>query len=323
MVLALGVAAGLGLAPAHGAGNPQGFSVQNEGVFALVHGLPRLGRTALPAPGTASMDAMLEWTNDYTSSVAGNEGIVIDVETRHLRLGGSINLGGWVLEATVPLLVHDEGVLDATIDSWHDLTGFPGGGRDTVPRDRFRVFYQRDGQALIDLDENDSTSGLGDIALGIARQYGQTVVRAEFKLPTGDAESLTGSGGSSGSISVDWAGMLGQRWSGFFGIAAVAIAGGDWLPGLQRNIAGTAMGGVGYALLPTLTAKLQFNAHSPLYEDSDLDQLRRTALQLSTGLSWAVSEHRTLDIALVENPVARVAPDVGLHINLRGAFGWR
>ena len=83
------------------------------------------------------------------------------------------------------------------------------------------------------------------------------------------------------------------------------------------------MGGVGYALLPTLTAKLQFNAHSPLYEDSDLDQLRRTALQLSTGLSWAVSEHRTLDIALVENPVARVAPDVGLHINLRGAFGWR
>lgn len=323
MILALGALGGGSPLPAHADAGSQAFSVQNEGVFALVHGLPRLGRTVLPGSGQASMDAMLEWTNDYTSSVVGNEGIIIDVETRHLRLSGAMNLGGWVIEAAVPLLVHDEGVLDATIDTWHDLTGLPGGGRDRVPRDRFRVFYQRDGQALIDLDADDSTNGLGDMTLGLARQYGQTVVRAEVKLPTGDAESMTGSGGTTGSIGVDWAGSLGGRWVGHFGIAAVAISGGDWLPGLQRNVAGTAMAGVGYQLLPSLSAKLQFNGHTPLYEDTALSQLRRASLQVSTGVSWALGDACTLDLALVENPVARVAPDVGLHINLRGALGWR
>ncbi|MBR9812785.1 DUF3187 family protein [bacterium] len=293
------------------------YTIQNESTLAIVHGLPRFGDTLQPAIGKGGFSASLDWTNDYTSSAEGNEAIVLDAETLHLRLRAAANWGGWLASATLPLISHDEGVLDSSIDSWHDLTGLPTGGREDAPRDRFLVRYVRDGEVLLNFDDTTSADGIGDVVLSLGRQYENTVVRFEVKLPTGEAESLTGSGGASGSVVVESNRQISPAWYSFGGIAITALEGGDWLPGLQRNVVGSALAGVSASLSDSVAAKLQLNAHSPLYEDSDLDQLRRSAVLISTGLSWAASERCLLDVALVENLTSRVAPDVGLHLNLR------
>lgn len=297
------------------------FMIQNESTLAIVHGLPRFGETLRPVAGKGGFSASLDWTNDYTSSAEGNEAIVLDAETLHLRLRGAANWGGWLVSATLPLISHDEGVLDSSIDSWHDFTGLPTGGREDAPQDRFLVRYVRDGQLLLDFDDADNADGIGDMTLSIGRAFDDTLVRFELKLPTGEAESLTGSGGTAGSILVESTRQLSPAWHSYGGIAVTALAGGDWLPSLQRNIVGSALAGFGAALSDSVAAKLQFNAHSPLYEDSELDQLRRTAVVVTTGLTWAVSPSCMLDVALAENLTSRVAPDVGLHFNLRSV--WR
>lgn len=293
------------------------YAIANESTLAIVHGLPRFGDTLRPAAGKGGFAASLDWTNDYTSSAEGNEAIILDAETLHLRLRASVNWGGWLASATVPLISHDEGILDSTIDSWHDFTGLPTGGREDAPRDRFLVRYVRDGDVLLDFDDSSDADGIGDVVLGLSHAYDDTLVRFEIKLPTGEAESLTGSGGAAASLLVESSRQLSPVWHSFGGIAVTALDRSDWLPELQRNVVGSALAGFGATLSERVAAKLQFNAHSALYKDSQLDQLEETAVVISTGLSWALGQHSLLDVALTENLTARVAPDVGLHFNLR------
>ena len=182
---------------------PVGFAHSNQHVLMQVQGLPELGRALAPEEGQAGWALDLDWTSEYTADssgaagMPGSEAIVLDAETVNLGLRGSVRLGGWLLEADVPYITHSGGGLDGFIDDWHDFTGLPTGGREQAPRDRLLIRYERDGQAVIDLQQ--ATGGLGDIQLGVARPVGQTVVRMAVKLPTGDADKLTGSGGLGGS----------------------------------------------------------------------------------------------------------------------------
>ena len=309
----------LGLALPASAASPAAhpYSVQNESTLAVVQGLPRFGSTFRPAEGQSGFSVSLDWTNDYTSSAEGNEAIILDAETLHLRLGVAANWHGWLLQATVPLISHDEGILDSSIDSWHDFTGLPTGGREDAPRDRFLVRYLRDGQLALDFDDDTDASGIGDIVLGVGRAFDDTLVRFEVKLPTGDADSLTGSGGASATVLVEATRQLTPVWHSFGGLAVTGLERGDWLPDLQNTVVASALAGFGATLTDRLAAKIQFNAHSAIYDDSELDQLSENAVVVSTGLSWFASPHCLLDLALVENLTSRVAPDVGLHFNLR------
>lgn len=293
------------------------YSIQNESTLAIIHGLPRFGDTLRPAAAEAGVSASLDWTNDYTSSAEGNEAIILDAETLHFRLRASANWGGWLATATLPLISHDEGILDSTIDSWHDFTGLPTGGRERAPRDRFLVRYSRDGELLLDFDDSSDADGVGDVVLSLGRAIDDTEIRFEVKLPTGETDSLTGSGGASISVLVEATRQLTPVWHSFGGLAVTALETSDWLPDMQRNVVGSALAGFGATLMPRLAAKIQLNGHSALYKDTELDQLGETAVLISTGLSWTATAHCLLDVALVENLTSRVAPDVGLHLNLR------
>ena len=303
---------------------PVGFSHSNQHLLMQVHGLPELGRAVAPEADGLGWGLDVDWTSEYTTDTSGtagapgSESIVLDAESVRVALRGAVNLSGWLLEANIPYVTHTGGGLDGFIDDWHDFTGLPGGGRDQAPRDRLLVRYERDGQAVIDLQE--ATGGIGDIQLGLARHVGRTVVRLAVKLPTGDADKLTGSGGAGGSMTVDFRGPSGTWWGTFGGVGALVMADGDLLPSQQRRWAGVGSLGLALRLHERLDAKVEVYGHTPLYQDSALGQVARGALVITTGGALRLSETTTLDFAVAENPVAKSSPDVSFHFALRHAI---
>ena len=177
---------------------PVGFAHTNQHVLMQVHGLPELGRALSPEAGEIGWGLDVDWTSEYTADssgaagMPGSEAIVLDAETVQVGLRGAVNLGGWLLEADLPYVTHSGGGLDSFIDDWHDWTGLPTGGREQAPRDRLLIRYERDGQAVINLQQ--ATGGLGDVQLAVARPVGQTVVRMAGKLPTGEERKFLADG---------------------------------------------------------------------------------------------------------------------------------
>ncbi|MEN8822290.1 MAG: DUF3187 family protein [Abyssibacter sp.] len=303
---------------------PVGFAHSNQHVLMQVHGLPELGRALSPEAGEIGWGLDVDWTSEYTADssgaagMPGSEAIVLDAETVQVGLRGALNLGGWLLEADLPYVTHSGGGLDSFIDDWHDWTGLPTGGREQAPRDRLLIRYERDGQAIINLQQ--ATGGLGDVQLAVARPVGQTVVRMAVKLPTGDAAKLTGSGGLGGSMTVDFRGPSGRWWGTWGGVGALVMSDGDLLPRQQRRWAGVGSLGLGLRLHERLEAKVELYGHTPLYQDSALGQLARGALVITTGGAIRLSNTTSLDFAVAENPVAKSAPDVSFHFALRHAI---
>ena len=314
------VSASVFLGVAHGY-EPVGFAHSNQHLLMQVHGLPELGRAVAPDAGAVGWGLDVDWTSEYTTDTsgspgaAGSESILLDAESVRVVLRGVVNLGGWLLEADVPYVTLTGGGLDGFIDDCHDVTGLPGGGRDQAPRDRLLVRYERDGQAVIDLQQ--ATGGMGDVQLGVARPVGKTVVRVAVKLPTGEADKLTGSGGMGGSMTVDFRGPSGTWWGTFGGVGALVMADGDLLPSQQRRWAGLGSLGLALRLHERLEAKVEVYGHTPLYQDSALGQIARGALVITTGGVLRLSDTTTLDFAVAENPVAKSSPDVSFHIALR------
>jgi hypothetical protein len=229
----------------------------------------------------------------------------------------------------IPFLVLGGGFLDSFIEGYHSTFGFPQGGRDQAPRNRLLYQYRRDGQELLKVDR--ASYGLGDIRFNGAWQWyprteGQSralALRASLKLPTGDAAQLHGSGSTDFALWItakdDYRLGLGQftLWgaAGF-----MAMTEGQVLRDQQRK--GVWFGGVGAGWSPLrwLAFKIQTNAHTPFYRESDLRQLNAASAQLTIGGTLALTKRMTLDLGITEDIIVSTAPDVVFHLNLRLKF---
>jgi len=97
------------------------------------------------------------------------------------------------------------------------------------------------------------------------------------------------------------------------------LSNGDVIADQQNNLVGFGSIGVGWQALDSLNLKLQVDAHSAFYDDSELKELSESA-QLLIGGTLAMTEATALDIAVGEDIVVDSAPDVVFHIALRHNF---
>ncbi len=95
---------------------------------------------------------------------------------------------------------------------------------------------------------------------------------------------------------------------------------GDVIPDQQRDYAGFGMIGVGWNPLSWIAFKVQMDAHTPFYRDSDLKALGANAAQLLIGGTLGLSERTTLDIAVSEDIATTTSPDVVFHFTLSTRF---
>jgi hypothetical protein len=85
----------------------------------------------------------------------------------------------------------------------------------------------------------------------------------------------------------------------------------------QRTVVGFGSLGAGWSPLSWIAFKVQLDAHTPLYKDSQLRELNAEAVQLLIGGTLSLSKQTTLDIGVSEDLIVNTSPDVSFHFDLR------
>jgi hypothetical protein len=306
------------------------FNSQNQSPFVRIFGLPSAGSAMVLPQGRKEAQVTLDHSSSYLDDEYIGEHLVIDGETTRLTLAGRYGLSRNVeVGIEIPYVYHGGGFLDNAIIDYHDRFGFSPGKRDQAPVNRLLFRYRRNGMDQLKIDS--SRGGLGDVVLTAGLQlyndaapYPRAVaLRAGIKLPTGDSDSLFGSGSTDLSLwltgSDDFKLPLGS--GALFAAAGImAMTEGDILPEQQRNWVGFGTVGVGWKPISRLAIKVQMDGHTPLYEESSVKHLSANAGQLLIGGTFGLSERTSLDMAVSEDIIVDTAPDVAFHFNIRTLF---
>ncbi len=306
------------------------FATRNQSPIIQIFGLPPIGEAAILNRGKADARFTIDLANTYISDSNARESILLDGETTRFTWTGRYGMGrGFEVGLEVPYVIQGGGFLDSFVENYHNAFGFPNGGREQAPRNRLLYQYSRDGRSLLNAGE--SANGLGDVrAVGGYQIYRDEqnparalAVRASLKFPTGDSGHLLGSGSTDFALWVvgsdDFKISLGHIGV-YGGLGALAMTNGDILSDQQRPVVGFGTLGVGWAPWRWLALKIQGDAHTPFYKNSELRELNAFAAQLTVGGTLAFSQKTTLDIGVSEDVIVKTSPDVVFHLSLRHVF---
>jgi hypothetical protein len=109
-----------------------------------------------------------------------------------------------------------------------------------------------------------------------------------------------------------------MTWYGDVGI--LYATDGNLLEEKQRNVVGFASLGIGWKPFEKALFKMQFDAHTPFYKVSSLDQLSTSAIQVVLGGTLELFAQFFLDIGVIEDIVLDTVPDVTFHFDVRKSF---
>lgn len=227
----------------------------------------------------------------------------------------------WSAYLTVPYITYGKGLLDGTIESFHDTFGFSQQGRDLVARDQFQIVYQIGDVQFSQLDR-DTDGGFGDPVFGIRYslpepRYGwDVVVELAAKIAFEGERFLVSTGRDDYGVQLTLQRRLGEtgRHALYLSGSGVYYAGGPEVPGDESQIVPTFIAGYSYGLTRLTSVILQGYASRSVIENTTLEDLRDEKYQLSLGLQ-SRSENTLWSLAVTEN-VSNFnnTPDIGLQI---------
>ena len=298
--------------------------VVNLDPFHLAYGVPGSYGACVLRPGSSEAIASLDIASHMKGARSGPERLFIDGETWRQALALRHGLGdGWEALLELSVVSHVPGVFDGFIETWHEFFHLPQGGRDTAPRDRLAIRYDK-GSAGVHVTE--SVTSLGDIALGVGHAVRRNflanhglAIRGIVKLPTGDDDALTGAGGVSAAIWAETSGRLFGAGDWLYGAALGALAAST--PDAMGTGGLVAFGrfGVTWRALDRLALTAQIDANSTPYR-SALAPLAGPAILLGFGGRVQLTPRTSLEIAIAEDDGwQRAAADFGVHAAIR----WR
>ena len=309
------------------------FHNNNQLPFHQIFGLPSLDNNPLTEAGdwrssiVTTISNTYEFDGDNDIFISDDEGISIDGETHRFSLLLNYALrDNLQLGFEIPYVKHSGGFLDDFIYEWHDFFGQPQNGREKDESDEIFFEYKNNDGDKFGIDSTES--GIGDVRLNVAYsrplEKDRTLIySAEVKLPTGDFDKLTGSGGTDVSVGVtinDPHSLAASNVTLFGGLAAIYLGDIDSdLSDDQYNFAMALRAGMGWQALQKLQLKLQLDGHTPLY-DSNLEEMGNTTLQIVIGGSVFFTEDVYLDLAVTEDLIVETAPDVGFILALVAKF---
>lgn len=259
-----------------------------------------------------SLGAGFHWGSTAIIQDSADEVLVVDAETRELRLTLQAPLTDRLsFQLQLPYRTTGGGMLDGFIDSFHETFGMSEGERAVLPKDAFRLGYMRDGR--VRLNTSESTSGIGEVqaSLGyqlLASEASSLATWLNVKLPTGDADDFTGSGATDVTLLLAGERRVSERTS-VFGQAAVTWLGeGDFAANAQKSTAWSGLAGLSVRTWRSLSLKAQFDFHSAVF-DSDLDYLS-DAVVLTVGGDYKFASGWRLDVGISEDIAVEHSPDV-------------
>lgn len=282
-----------------------------------------------PADGEVELRWNTAYANLFLGETRGGDRFEMDGELLRTAVAARVGVGdGLALGIELPFAYGTGGFLDDFVVDWHELIGAPSQGRDTHPRDEFRIEATRGGALAFGVDAGEFA--LRDVPLSVAwsalpitqaRPVG-LALRAAVELPTGDSAAGFGNG------EVDWAiGATGEAR-----LSNCSLTG--WL---QHAFAGTPgrarRAGLGFADVTSfgLGAELSLGPHWSLLAQSEYENsaLRRLPIDIASDdqwLLWVGARARlgggaSAEVGFGEDLISYVAPDFVAWVSLRWAFG--
>lgn len=269
---------------------------------------------------TAANNATGQKVSPQADGEAGDEALLLDGETHTVTLRWQRQLGDRLsLGLQLPWLSHSGGFLDSAIDEFHDIFGMSEGIRPDRPENDLRYVYQRNGVVAFDLTH--AESGIGDIrssgALRVADFGGvATELTADIDWPTGDADKLTGSGGTDVALglrlsqggterTLDWSVQAGLLWPGDADAP---------LPPAQSQIAWYD-GALAWAATNHVDLLLQVQGHTAAWR-SDLRMTGESALLLGAGALWRFNERYGVRFGFFEDLRTDTTADIAFELSL-------
>ena len=296
------------------------FETRDQNLFNLIHGQALPTNAWLNDKSQASWSSSLIITNTLNIGSNSNESIYLDYEAYRFNLAYQYGLSkDWNLKLDVPLIYQSGGIFDSAIDSWHEFFGMRSGNRPFVERNQYDIQYAYQSQALLDL--NEASTSLGDIQVAIARSVidddrTNMSLWASLKLPTGDEEKLTGNGAADISAWLALNQQLANSWLINMNAGAVLLGTDNYnnIPLSDYALYGHAM--LGWLVTENINLKLQLQAHSSYYDQSQLMILGDTYF-LTFGGSITINQCNQLDLAFSEDIKVDASPDASLIISWR------
>jgi hypothetical protein len=296
---------------------------RNQNPLALPYGLPTPLPARLPSAGPGRFTVDVNWSNSANLESSDDYDFTMDAESIEVRLRLEHAMGSqWAVMIEVPWRNLSGGSLDGFIDNWHDLFGLPQGARRDMPDDRLLIDYQRDGEALLRVD--DGSSGIADIPIGAGYQVTVSEERAlsawlTVKLPAGDSDGLLGSGATDVALSIAGETSLAQRWLLFGQVDAVWLGDGDILPQYQESFVWAGLAGVSWNAWRTLDLTVQFQANSQVF-DLPVNGLSGDAVVLSYGGSYRTTGGWRFDLGMSEDIEVEASPDATFYFAVQRGF---
>ena len=307
------------------------FRTVNQSPLSQIYGVPAESSAAVTPAGRIAVSLTQDIASEYTVNRTNYEQITLDGESYRWSLSVRYGLSDrFEAGVDIPYVLYSGGMWDGFIEGWHTTFNLPQGGRDTAPRNRLNYRYSKDGVQKLRMDHTDS--GIGDIVLfGGMKLYdahGGTAhdslaLRTSIKVPTGDSNSLRGSGSTDFSLSLCGSMNNFTEWGslGLFGsLGGLAMTRGNVLADQQNNLAAFGTLGLGWGPAEWISFKVQLNAHTALYHGSSLDELSAFSLMLISGGALKLPGGYLLDIGVSEDVAVATAPDVTLHLGLSKQF---
>ncbi len=297
------------------------LAVSNQNPLARIYGIPVAENARLLAFGEQQFNLSLDVAYNFTTDKSSQDSVFLDGESTLLTLRWRYGLGDWEIGLDLPYVHNAGGELDGFIDEWHQTFGLPEGDRINFDKRQVRYEYSKDGQAQVAVSS--ANAGVADLRFTGAhclydKPNRSLALNAAIKAPTGDSDSLRGSGGydiSVGASFVDDAALADYQGSIYGSGGWLWTEKGDVLSAQrQQNVL---YGSLGLALgvFENWQFKLQLDAHSAFY-DNDFSELGGST-QLSIGGAVRLNKHWLVDFAVVEDIVVESASDVNFHLNLR------
>jgi hypothetical protein len=281
------------------------------------------------ARGTFEARVDGDWGSDFAfvGSLGGGNAetrYMVDGEHRSAALTVRRGLGrGLTLGARAEVLWRGPGIMDGMIDTWHDATGLPDGGRSRFPANRLRV-EGRDKEGRPIRWQGRGGTGLGNLELEAhqvlwggeedGRWRGAAVVRLSAPTATGP---FAGAGGA-GGLQLVVARQLGRRADLYAGLGTTVLERRDVEGLAYRRTRPQGFLAIEARLTRGWSAVVQLDAASRLV--TNLDSYPGSAVYLRVGSKFGLGGW-TLEGGVTEGVKNQVAAtDFGLIAALSRRF---
>lgn len=284
---------------------------------ALPSSADKIGATQLNVQYDVSNTSLNQSAGNQAANEHAAEHVIVDGEIHRWQLTLSHALNEhFTVRAEVPYQSVSGGSLDTFIENFHHDFGFPNGNRASWPRDRLLVSYSENGQTLY--QQTETSTSLGDITLRAGWHFNDearhtTSLWFSVKLPTGNAQRLTGSGSVDTAVSLSTMQALGARIASYEQLSLSVLGSGERMENKQREFAWSGTAGIDWSLSTRFSILAQLDGHTRVFDSNT--RLLGNSLQFSFGPRYGSGRWQTT-LTMSEDLAVDTAPDVQFQLNV-------